>query len=174
MVYTVRFFFSLKCSLFQNSNLLGSYIIHILYTECAKIKKNNSGAKRLWNTSGCQILKINDSILLCRWFFGFCSLVDEQCYITVPDGNCRQRNVWLNGISWGRFGLIAEKLNRNLARYLICSFFYAARVLITVSSVLTKERARVRTTVTSEHHETVGLNELFLFRFMVPCITYHY
>jgi len=27
--------------------LFGSYIIHILYTECAKIKKNNSGAKRL-------------------------------------------------------------------------------------------------------------------------------
>jgi hypothetical protein len=27
--------------------LFGSCIIHILYTECAKIKKNNSGAKRL-------------------------------------------------------------------------------------------------------------------------------
>ena len=46
MVYTLRFF-SLKCSLFHNSNLIGSCIIHILYTECAKIKKNNSGAKRL-------------------------------------------------------------------------------------------------------------------------------
>ena len=41
------FFFSLKCSLFHNSNLFGSCIIHILYTECAKIKKNNSSAKRL-------------------------------------------------------------------------------------------------------------------------------
>ena len=47
MVYTLRFFFSLKCSLFHNSNLFSSCIIHILYTECAKIKKNNSGAKRL-------------------------------------------------------------------------------------------------------------------------------
>ena len=47
MVYTLRFFFSLKCSLFHNSNLFGSCIIHILYAECAKIKKNNSGAKRL-------------------------------------------------------------------------------------------------------------------------------
>ena len=47
MVYTLSFFFSLKCSLFHNSNLFGSCIIHILYTECAKIKKNNSGAKRL-------------------------------------------------------------------------------------------------------------------------------
>ena len=41
------FFFSSKCSLFHNANLLGSCIIHILYTGCAKIKKNNSGAKGL-------------------------------------------------------------------------------------------------------------------------------
>ena len=47
MVYTLRFFFSSKYSLFHNCNLFGSCIIHILYTECAKIKKNNSGAKRL-------------------------------------------------------------------------------------------------------------------------------
>jgi len=40
MVYTLCvFFFSLKCSLFHNSNLFGSGIIHILYTGCAKIKK---------------------------------------------------------------------------------------------------------------------------------------
>jgi len=30
---------SSKCSLFHNSNLFGSCISHILYTECAKIKK---------------------------------------------------------------------------------------------------------------------------------------
>ena len=46
MLYTLRFFPS-KCSLFHNANLFGSCIIHILYTGCAKIKKNNSGAKRL-------------------------------------------------------------------------------------------------------------------------------
>ena len=46
MVYTLRFFSS-KCSLFHNSNIFGSCIIHILYTGCAKIKKNNSGDKRL-------------------------------------------------------------------------------------------------------------------------------
>ena len=35
-------FFSLqKCSLFHNSNVFGSCIIHILYTGCAKIKKKN-------------------------------------------------------------------------------------------------------------------------------------
>jgi hypothetical protein len=33
------FFSSSKCSLFHNANLFGSCIIHILYTECAKIKK---------------------------------------------------------------------------------------------------------------------------------------
>ena len=33
------FFFSSKCSLYHNANLFGSCIIHILYTECAKIKK---------------------------------------------------------------------------------------------------------------------------------------
>ena len=40
-------FFPSKCSLFHNSNTFGSCFIHILYTECAKILKNNSGAKRL-------------------------------------------------------------------------------------------------------------------------------
>ena len=50
MLYTLRFFSS-KCSLFHNANLFGSCIIHILYRECAKIKKkNNSGAKGLNNT----------------------------------------------------------------------------------------------------------------------------
>ena len=32
-------FFSSKCSLFHKSNVFGSCFIHILYTECAKIKK---------------------------------------------------------------------------------------------------------------------------------------
>jgi len=39
MVYTLRIFLSSKYSLFHNSNVFGSCIIHILYTECAKIKK---------------------------------------------------------------------------------------------------------------------------------------
>ena len=40
-------FFSSKCRMFHNANLFGVCIIHILYTGCAKIKKNNSGAKGL-------------------------------------------------------------------------------------------------------------------------------
>jgi len=39
MVYNLRFIFSSKCSLFHNSNVFVSCIIHILYTGCAKIKK---------------------------------------------------------------------------------------------------------------------------------------
>ena len=46
MVYTLRFFSS-QCSLFHNSNVFGSCIIHILYTGSAKIKKKKSGPKRL-------------------------------------------------------------------------------------------------------------------------------
>ena len=38
MVYTLRFF-STICSLFHNSNVFGSCIIHILNTGCAKNKK---------------------------------------------------------------------------------------------------------------------------------------
>jgi hypothetical protein len=44
--YILSVFFSSKCSLFHNSSLFGSFI-HILYTGGAKIKKKNSGAKRL-------------------------------------------------------------------------------------------------------------------------------
>jgi len=33
------FFFSSKCRLFQNATFFGSCVIHILYTECAKLKK---------------------------------------------------------------------------------------------------------------------------------------
>ena len=48
MLYTLLFFsLSSKCSLFHNANWFGSCIIHILYTGCAEIKKNNSGAKGL-------------------------------------------------------------------------------------------------------------------------------
>ena len=36
-----------KCSLFHNSNIFGSCIIHILYTGCAKIKINNSSTKKV-------------------------------------------------------------------------------------------------------------------------------
>jgi len=48
-------FFSSKCSLFHNAYLFGSCIIHILYTGCAKLKKNNSGAKVLISDSSLML-----------------------------------------------------------------------------------------------------------------------
>ena len=47
MVYTLRFFFPSQCRLFHNSNVFGSCIIHIYVQGGLKLKKNNSGAKRL-------------------------------------------------------------------------------------------------------------------------------
>jgi len=41
------FFLSSKCRLFHNATFFVSCVIHILYTECAKIKKKKSGAKGL-------------------------------------------------------------------------------------------------------------------------------
>jgi hypothetical protein len=46
MVYTILFSSS-NCSLFHNSNVFGSCIIHILYIGVLKLKKNNSGTKML-------------------------------------------------------------------------------------------------------------------------------
>ena len=46
MVHTLRFSL-FKCSLFHNSNIFGYCVIHILYTGVLKLKKNNSGPKRL-------------------------------------------------------------------------------------------------------------------------------
>ena len=73
MVYTLRFFFSSKCSLFNNSNVFGSCVIHILYKGCAKIKKNNYGAKRLNVLAILQWGDRDSTVVLCyksegRWF----------------------------------------------------------------------------------------------------------
>ena len=47
MVYTLCFFVCLQNAVCFIILTFGSCIIHILYTGCAKIKKNNSDAKRL-------------------------------------------------------------------------------------------------------------------------------
>ena len=69
MVYTLRFFFSSKCSLFHNSNVFGSCIIHILYTGVLKLKKNNSGAKRLNHTAAILISLPNSPITSITFLF---------------------------------------------------------------------------------------------------------
>ena len=54
-LYSPFFSFS-KCSLFHNSNVFGSCIIHILYTGVLKLKKNNSGAKRSINQTNSKFV----------------------------------------------------------------------------------------------------------------------
>ena len=71
-VYTIRVF-SLKCSLFHNSNVFGSCIIHILYAECAKIKKNNSGAKRLRKSTNAETTCRGNRKLYRKGSFPTCS-----------------------------------------------------------------------------------------------------
>ena len=76
MVYTLRFFNS-KCSLFHNSNVFGSCIIHILYTGCAKIKKIISAPK---DSQGLNLLSRTVYILsyLTQFLQYFCMLVSPQ------------------------------------------------------------------------------------------------
>ena len=65
MVYALLFFSS-KFSLFHNSNLFGSCIIHILYIGCAKIKKNNYGAKRLKRASTLKKARLHTLLSLLK------------------------------------------------------------------------------------------------------------
>ena len=59
------FFFSSKRSLFHNANLFGSCIIHILYTGCAEIKKNNCGAKGLTDICHKYVAMIPRNLIVC-------------------------------------------------------------------------------------------------------------
>jgi len=85
MVYTLRFFFSSKCSLFHNSNVFGCGIIHILYIGVLKLKKNNSGAKRL-----IQLLQLCERRqIICDITINFGSIIvkraarDKRCF-SIP------------------------------------------------------------------------------------------
>ena len=73
MLYTLRFFFSSKCTLFHNANLFGSCNIHILYTECAEIKKNNSSAKGL--TVYLRQTQNEDISDMLKLFYSSCTLL---------------------------------------------------------------------------------------------------
>ena len=69
------FFSSSKCRLFHNATFFGSCVIHILYTECAKIKKK------------IRRQRVNcSSVVLLRTEFIF------QCYIVV----CCTEGLWSN------------------------------------------------------------------------------
>ena len=99
MLYTLRFFSS-KCSLFHNANLFGSCIIHILYTGCTKLKKNNSGAKGLSNNRSC-----NYSCTSSWWWVS----TSETCRVAY-------RNI-INWIS--RFRLVQHRDKRRQATNLL-------------------------------------------------------
>ena len=75
-------FFSSKCSLFHNANFFGACIIHILYTGCAEIKKNNSGARRL-NV----VLPLRSQWLMCQHkhicSLCMCELYKKCCLLNV-------------------------------------------------------------------------------------------
>jgi hypothetical protein len=60
------FFLSLKCSLFHNSKFFCSCIIHIYIQSVLKLKKNNSGAKRL------------NTVYTLRFFSSKCSLFNNS------------------------------------------------------------------------------------------------
>jgi len=98
MVYILRFFLFIKCSLFHNSNLFGSCLIHILYTRCAKIKKkNNSGAKMLI-LFNIQILlypssfKVRLMFILHVWLVNIQEWASEEVKYWAM--NHSSRNVW--------------------------------------------------------------------------------
>jgi hypothetical protein len=91
MVYTFHFSSS-KCSLFHNSNVFCSCIIHILYTGCAKIKKNNSDARRLIH----KFLFYNKFIIRLYMFRALCAHHQEVkivLYSIWYHHTCR----WLSG-----------------------------------------------------------------------------
>ena len=78
--------------MFHNSNIFGSCIIHILYTECAKIKTNNSGAKRLTaiglspGVSGYLTCKQNMKLVTTKFKSG--GLHEKHVVATWNVGNC--------------------------------------------------------------------------------------
>ena len=75
--YILFVFSSSKFSLFHNSNVFGSCIIHILYTGVLKLKENNSGAKRLRvEACCCKLFKIVFKVVLGSIYYYF----TEQMY----------------------------------------------------------------------------------------------
>ena len=98
MVYTPCFFL-FKMHLFHNSNLFGSCIIHILYTECAKIKKIIPAPK------GYYI--IPSSTLTDRWKYQVLSRIPDMCAHIIFMYRLWQAYVTVN--SCGHFDIITLK-----------------------------------------------------------------
>ena len=100
MLYTLRFFLSSKCSLFHNANLFGSCIIHILYTGCVKIKKNNSGANslRVYEIE-LQVMKAAGSLIN----IVNCILRQADDIQTVVLSGCKSCSVCMSRRHWNNY-----------------------------------------------------------------------
>jgi len=100
MVYSLRFFFSSECSLFHNSNVFVSCIIHILYTCRAKIKKKIIPAPRGCHRRFCVKFALLGVIILHGFNFKeFVSItfrIKMVFYIStqVSDLECYLNIVW--------------------------------------------------------------------------------
>ena len=82
--------------MFHNANLFDSCVIHILYTGCAKIKKNNSGSKGL--KKGSWILE-EDALDRTLWTAGFgrgYGTVVKQTTKGTKEGTKERMDEWIN------------------------------------------------------------------------------
>jgi len=101
-------FFSLKNAVFfHNSNVFGSCIIHISYTGVLKLKKNNSGAKRLMCYSlvcyrTVTLSKVHDTVWKTPSFCETSDLCFHVVYVT------QERKCLGVGLGWGcsNFGIL--------------------------------------------------------------------
>ena len=87
MLYTLRFFFSSKCSLFHNANLFGSCIIHFLCTGCAKIKKK-------FRRQRVNFFFFLHSPRIYLWFWYLSCLLRQSNILSVLLALCSSRHVF--------------------------------------------------------------------------------
>ena len=78
MLHILRFFSS-KCRLFHNAIFFGSCNIHILYTGCAKIFKENSGAKGLKSYRAINVCSVRAGVMSYQWI----CLLSINSHITI-------------------------------------------------------------------------------------------
>ena len=127
MPFTIRFFSS-KCSLFHNANLFGSCIIHILYTGCAEIKKNNSGAKGLTVGAVLSVATAPYAVMECRrtssslypYLYHYNCVSVIGCLHKQLRGREREREREREGLMYlAHFTLTLSTLRHNHRRFLI-------------------------------------------------------
>jgi len=156
MVYTLGFFFCSKYSLFRNSNIFGSCIIHILYTVCAKIKKKIIPTPKGWcpsvRPSVCQsscvsaapIGRISVKVYVgnfyenlsrkCRFGWNQTKMSADTLHEYISTFYCRRRYefiietlLWNNVISLYCHWLVDQRYIKNALLRFHCHIGYATR-----------------------------------------------